>query len=219
MVNNYVNSGVYTLTEAALYGTLSSQKLSRWLFGTMQNKPVITSQFVDEHLVSFYDLIQAMAINKARQAKVSLTKIRQAIKFAQDTYGVDLPLAYNHELWLFYGDLDIKFPNREPVQISGSQRGQSLMNQIVEPFKSNLTFDVNGLVVLYEPYKKYGRSIVLDPKKQFGQPVVSNTGYRADVLDNAYMAECSYQIAASEYGVDVKDVKIAVEYITKLRAA
>lgn len=160
-----------------------------------------------------------MAINKAREAGVSLQKMRQAIQFAQDDYGVQFPLAYNHKLLLYERDLHIELPNKQIIQASGRIRGQILLRPIVEPFIKDLHFDAEGWAIKLIPFKKYGREITLDPKKQFGQPVVGNTGYRADILDQAYSAEKSYDLIAGAYGIDVKDVKTAIAYMTKIRKA
>ena len=96
--NELIGLGVYTLQEASLYGGISTNKLSRWVFGTCNSLPVIEAQLCSQHLVSFYDLVQAMAINKSREFGVPLPKIRQALDVAKNKYNVEFPLAYNHKL-------------------------------------------------------------------------------------------------------------------------
>ena len=78
MVDDLIGLGIYTLQEAALYSGLTPNKLSRWVFGIEQSEPVIDSQLSDERLISFRDLVQAMAINRAREEDVPLQKIREA---------------------------------------------------------------------------------------------------------------------------------------------
>ena len=217
--NTIIGLGAYTLQEASLYGRLSPNKLSRWVFGTKKYPPVISSKVANQGLVSFYDLVQAMAINKAREFGVSLPKIRQAIDNARDKYNVNFPLAYNHQLVLFDNDLHIAFPTHAIIQVSGRGHDQSLIRQIVEPFMKDLHFNVQGFVTRFTPYKQYGREIILDPAIQFGQPLVGSTGYRADVLDKAFSVERSTELVASIYNVDIKDVKVAIAYMKKIRKA
>jgi len=217
--NELIGLGVYTLQEASLYGSVSLNKLSRWVFGATNSVPVIVSRLKNQQLISFYDLVQAMAINKAREFGVSLFKIRQAIDVAKSRYNVEFPLAYNHKLVWFDNDLHISFPNDTLIQVSGRGRHQSLMRPIVEPFMVDLHFNSEGLVIRYTPFKKYGRQVILDPTKQFGQPLIGNTGYRADVLDNAFSVERSVELIASIYNIDIKDVKVAVAYMKKIREA
>jgi uncharacterized protein (DUF433 family) len=215
----YIGIGAYTLQEAALYGSLSANKLSRWVWGTEIHPPVIESKIRDIGLISFYDLVQAMAINAARNEKISLQKIREAIQTAQDDYDVKFPLACEHKLLWFNGDLHIDLPERGVFQVSGRQRHQMDIQSIVETYAKDLHFDVAGLAFMWTPFKKYDIQIVLDPTKQFGQPLVGNTGYRADVLDKAFSVERSTELVASIYNIDIKDVKVAVAYMDKIRKA
>jgi uncharacterized protein (DUF433 family) len=110
-------------------------------------------------------------------------------------------------------------PNKKIIQASGKIKGQILLRPIVEPFLRDLHFNAAGLAIRLIPFRRYGRKIILDPLKQFGQPLVGDTGYRADILDQAYSVERSYDLVAGAYGVDIKDVKTAVAYMTKVRNA
>lgn len=217
MGNDLLGLGVYTLQEAALYSYVSSNKLSRWVFGTNKYLPVIDSQLRSQHLVSFYDLIQTMAIDRARKHHISLHKIRKAISNAEKHYSVDFPLAYDHKLELFDNELYILFPDQKLTQITGRPIGQMASVEIAEPFMEDLHFNTEGLATNFTPFKKFGRQIILDPQRQFGHPLVGETGYRADVLDKAFSIEKSTEFVARAYNIDVKDIKAAVAYMKYLR--
>lgn len=215
---NYIGIGVYTLQEAALYGSVSPNKLFRWIFGTRIHPPVIKSQLFDEGLVSFYDLVQAKAINVVRNEGISLQKIRDAIKTAQDCYRVEFPLAREHKLLWFEGNLHIELPSGI-YQVSGRPKHQMGIKPIVEPYAKDLHFDGEGLVSMWVPFKRFGRQIILNPKRQFGQPLVGETGYRADMLAEVYAAEKSEDAVATAYNIDIKDVKVAVAYMKHIKKA
>lgn len=217
--HDLVGLGVYTLQEAALYSRLSSQKLSRWVFGSRRHSPVIDSPLIDKRLVSFYDLVQAMAVNRAREHHISLSKIREAIERAQTEYGVALPLAHRHQMGLFDNELHITLPDKRIIQLTGGGHDQIMMNEIVEPFMDYLSFSGEGLVIRYTPFEAHGRKIVLDPQVQFGQPLVGVTGCRADTLAHAYFVERSLRFVAHVYNVSAKDVQTAVEYMKWLGKA
>lgn len=210
--------GVYTLQEASFYGKVSSRRLSSWVFGSTKYAPVIHSELIDERLVSFHDLVQAMAINKAREYGVSLQKIREAIQRAEQEFNISLPLAHQHKLVLFDKELHIQLSRDQIVQLTGRGRDQSMMVPIIEPFMKDLCFSEAGLAISYVAFKWHGKRIILDPQRQFGQPLVDGTGYRADVLANAFNVEGSADFVASEYNVTLADVKVAVSYMQSLRA-
>lgn len=212
-----VGVGVYTLREAALYGGISSHKLSRWAFGAGRYPSVFDSQLQAHRLISFYDLVQAMAVDRARARGISLRKVRKAIQRAQEDYGLALPLAYKH---ILYFDRELHIELAESIiELTGPVRGQSMMQKIMEPFMERLCFDERGLARAYTPFERYGRKVVLDPKRQFGQPLVEATGYRADVLANAYKVEGTVESVMEEFNVGSEDVNIAVDYMNSLGMA
>lgn len=217
MIGTRIGIGVYTLQEASLYSCVSPQRLSRWVFGARNCSPVIKSLLASDRLLSFYDLVQAKAIDVARKEGISLQKIRQAIGVAQDEYSVEFPLARQHKLLYYDGELHIKLNGI--FQVSGRRRHQMLSNEIVEPFAKDLHFDEEGLAFMWTPFSRFRRCIVLDPKRQFGQPLVEGTGYTADVLSTSFKAEGSHEAAAEAYNVEVDDIKIAVAYIKGLMEA
>lgn len=159
-------------------------------------------------------MVQAKAIQVARDEGISLPKIRQAIKTAQDNYKVHFPLARKHKLLWFDNNLHIQL--NSIYQVSGKDRHQMSIKEIVEPFAKDLHFDTEGLACMWTPFTRNDIKITLNPKVQFGQPLVGNTGYRADILNKAYLAETSYKSVADEFGISMEEVKTAVLYINSL---
>jgi len=212
-----IGLGVYTLQEAAFYSSISTQKLSRWLYGTKISDPVITSQLLQEKLVSFLDLIQSKAIARARMLGVSLPRVRQAIAFANRELKIDFPLAHRYALVEFEKELHIQNGLSNTItQVTGKNKRQTLMPDVVRPFIQDLDFNKQDIVERYTPFEHNGIKITFDPWVQFGQPIVGDTGYRADILNKAYLAEGSYRSVVDEFGVDMEDVKTAVLYINSL---
>lgn len=210
-INEMIGVGIYTVDEASLYSGVSTNKLNYWFFG---QHPVIPAKFFRQKVLTFYEYIAARAIERAREKGVALPKIRQAIKRANDEHGLNVPLARKHRLILLSGELYIEFPNKEMLQVSGYPKGQRAM-PLGDDYQDDLMFDEDGLVQISRPFNR----IILDPTRQFGQPLVENTGYRADILSDAYEAEGSADIVALSFGVESQDVLAAVSYMKSLRAA
>ena len=212
-----IGLGVYTPQEAALYAGVSSRKLSRWLYGTSVSEPILASQLRQERLVSFLDLIQSKSISEARRLGVSFQKIREAIDVAKKHHNIEFPLAHRYALVEFGNELHIHNHDAERITtVTGKAKHQTLMAQIVTKFMRDLEFNAEGVVEKYTPFESNGIQIVLNPKVQFGQPLVGKTGYRADILNKAYLAEGSYGSVADEFGVDMEEVKTAILYMNSL---
>jgi uncharacterized protein (DUF433 family) len=210
-----IGQGVYTLPEAYLYSNVSVQRLSRWIFGSSTCDRVFDSNLGQKNLVSFLDLVQAMAVDAARNKGIPLHKIRQALQFAKDKYGIQFPLAHRHQLQYYDSSLHIVL-SEKIIQATSPTPGQRIM-PIVEQYMDNLSYDAQDMAEKMVVFQKNNKKVVLDPHRQFGQPLVEGTGYRADVLANAFYAEnSSYGRVASDFNVADGDVKIAVEYMKSL---
>lgn len=216
--DSIIGLGVYTVDEAALYGQLTPGRVRSWAFGTTRSSPLIVAPMKERRLVTFHDLIQLMAINRARDAGAPLQKIRQAMKHLANE-GIDLPLAHKHKMYWFDGHLYIGHPGKRMTQVS-APRGQQVMREIAKKFREDLRFDAAGLSIEYTAHRFEDRKIVLNPEFEFGQPVVQGTGYRADVLYDAYLAEDkSVEMVTYSFGVEPKDVRAAADYFESLKAA
>lgn len=217
--NTVVGLGVYTLQEASLYTRISSQKLSRWLYGTCSAQPIIRSQLFEQRFVSFLDLIQARAINEARKMGITLQKIRQAIDVVKKEFDIEFPLAHQYALVEYDKELHIRNELTTGVtQVTGKNIRQELMPNIVKEFLRDLEFNEVDVACKYSPFVMNEIKITFDPKVQFGQPLVGDTGCRADILNKAFRAEQSYRSVADEFGINDEEVKVAVSYMESIAA-
>jgi uncharacterized protein (DUF433 family) len=62
------------------------------------------------------------------------------------------------------------------------------------------------------------RLVLLDPRRSFGQPIVSRSGVPTVILDRAAKAAGSVREVAAWYEVDRAEVQDAVEFEEKLAA-
>lgn len=232
-----IGVGVYTPAEAAFYARVSSRMMSRWVFGEASGKPVIERELrhSPEKVVTFLDFVQTLAIREVRNRHgISLQRIRQGIDEARQRYGIEYPLARPHTIFLFsdrkgqgHGQIVIKQPDdTDPVedryiQLTGNGRGNFLIRQVVELFLDNLAFDPEtGLASRYTPLETpLGSSVVLDPRRQFGEPTVNPGGYTAETLWNATNIEGGIEAAAVAYGVTSDEVRLANQYFDMLLQA
>ena len=129
--------GLYTPSEAAFYSRVAPQKLNRWLFGNRQGSAVATPGLPpNERLVTFLDLIQALAIRNIRlNHRVPLATIREAVQNAETEYNIKHPLAYEKSVFLYGNDLFIHLKDRpKPEQLrklTGDNRDQTVLTQVL----------------------------------------------------------------------------------------
>jgi uncharacterized protein (DUF433 family) len=225
-----LNVGVYTPAEAAFYARIRTQLLNRWLFGGV-GKSVVDADFTDRdhRIVTFLDFVQALSIREIRrQYNVPLAKIRQAYLTARHALGIKHPFALKHSTFLF-GDFQnhpdrcevvIARPNEAPdyVQLTGKAAGNKMIAEVAELHMRRIEYGRDGLAQSYCAWSAGPQiKIVMDPRRRFGEPVVTSCGYSAQALWEACRAEGGVSRAAKAYGVHSRDVAAAVEFIDYLQ--
>lgn len=206
--------GIYTPRQAAAIARISPQTMSRWIQNHRDGRSAVRGRAVEnpERVVNFLELIQAMAIRAIRRERnVSLEKIRQFVSHAQDTYGVDYPFARRHKTYLF-GDEIVLQHNDQIIQLTGKFKHQDLIRPVVELYLQEISFDADGLAKAYTPLRVGERSVVIDPTRRMGQPLVMPCGYTVEALVASLKAEGTIEAAADANAVDVEDVRLALRY-------
>lgn len=216
--DNVLGKGIYTPHDAALYARVSTPLLSRWLWGTKTATAVVHPQFKDdEKIVSFLDFVQALAIRAIRlELRLPLQKIREAVEKATQDYGEPFPFARAHKTFLFRRELLIDLSQREYVQLTGVHRDNRMITEVVELYMRDLSFDATGLARSYNAFSWRDLTIVMDPQRRFGEPLVTSCGYSAMSLWEAAKNEGSMDAAAAAYGVRPDEVEIACRYFDHL---
>ena len=209
--------GIYTIDQAAHLARLSPRSLRRWFDAESGKEPALHRRIPqnDAEVLGFVDLVQALAVRAIRNTgKLSLQKIRQTI-IAAENLGIKFPFARKHQTFLFADDVVIRLPDERLIQVTGKYKSQQLMKPVVELYLDDLSFDaITGLAKEYIPLRDVGdeRRIVINPKIQYGAPVVMPGGHTVNALVNAVDGEGSIEAAADIFEVPVAEVKFALRY-------
>ena len=218
---NLLGIGLYTPQEAALYARVPVQTVNRWMYGNRKGNRVIRPQLdgTDEPFVTFLDFVQMLRIRSIRMTrKVPMHKIREAISFCEDRYGLRYPFAMSKTLYLFDDYIVLCEPGstkkdaiREFVQVTGESPGQRIFTPIVDAFGEELSFGDDQIATKYSCPLGRHRAI-MDPQVRFGEPMIDDCGYTARILWEAAVSEGSPEDAARVYDVDPSVVYAACEY-------
>ena len=230
--------GLYSPAEAALYARISTQLMTRWVYGTRRGDAVIEPQLGagEERNITFLDFVQALAIRRIRSERpgISLPKIREAYLRACKDFGEPYPFALKstriglfgppddpkkQEIWICAGGDEAE--SQKYFQLTGRKSGNQLIGEVVRTYAQRLAFDdETGLATKYTAYPTGGPApeyIVMDPLVRFGEPYLQSSGYTARTLYDAYRSEGTIDRAASAYGVAPEHIALAVEYFDYLK--
>lgn len=225
--------GIYTAPEAARMVGMGAQTLRRWVQGYAhkgkddrpQHEPALwTPQYdpdaADAVLLGFRDLIEARIVNALRKKRIGLPTIRVCMERAKEIVGQERPFSTSQ----FKTDgknifLEITRDLDEPELIDLKHK-QGVFRRVVEPSLADLDFGVDGAERWWLLHGR--KTIVADPERSFGQPIIADHGIATATIAQALKAEGSIDKVARLYEIKPRLVKDAIAYeaqVTQLKAA
>jgi uncharacterized protein (DUF433 family) len=225
--SNLLNTGLYTVPEAARLTRVSVGKIRRWLKGYdfKSGERVRHSDAVwqgelppieNKLALSFRDLLELRFVDAFIRAGVSWRTMRRAHAKAQKALKTTHPFCSNRiatdgkNILLRQGEED------SDEALTNLVTNQREFSRIVQGFLKELEFSGNDII--WWPLGKE-RQIVLDPKRNFGQPTVTRSGVPAATLARSVKANSSQEIVARWYEVHPDEVRDAVEFEESLAKA
>lgn len=219
--------GFYTAQEAARLLHIPVRNVIRWLGGyTYRHKgelrespPLWTPDLPDDNSfeLSFRDLIELRFIDAFTKAGVGLKVIRNCLAYARQEVESERPFSTQK----FRTDgrrifLDSIRASGDSELLDLSSRQYNFKPLIERTFKD---LDIeDSTIARWRPFQ--GRkSIVIDPKRSFGQPIAARYGVPTVALADAVDAEGSVATVAKLFEVSESAVKDALHFEKSLRAA
>lgn len=214
--------GIYTAPEAARMVGMQPSTLRRWLLGyehqATREAPLWQPQYdpADDEgvLLGFRDLVEARIVNALRAKKIGLQTIRTCLDRAKVIVGQDHPFSTRQ----FKTDgktifLEITRGLDEP-QLVDLKRSQGVFSRVVAPTLDDLDFGKDGAERWWLLHGR--RTIVADPERSFGQPIIADHGMTTARVAQAVEAEGSVEKVAKIYEIKPRLIREALTYESQL---
>jgi uncharacterized protein (DUF433 family)/DNA-binding transcriptional MerR regulator len=208
--------GAYTLGEAGRLLNVPPSTIRHWLFGysyshhgpKTHQEALWNPQYgldQEEPLLGFRDLLEARIVRGLRSHGLGMPTIRACLRLAREITDDDHPFSTRR----FRTDGKRLFVESEGALIDLKLR-QHVIKRIIEPSFVDLDFDAEAASRWWlNPRKK---TIVLDPARSFGQPIVDSTGVSTARLLQAVDAEGSVDRVAQLYDLKPSVVRDALAF-------
>ncbi len=221
MVSSDFGIGVYSVPEAARMIGMGGQTLRRWLLGYDHaasdgkhfHYPLWSLQHErldDEIFLGFRDLVEARIVNALRQSGISLQAIRECLDVARQIINDAHPFSTKH----FKTDGKSLFleiaENASDPHLIDLKRRQHVFRNVVAP-------SLNGIEFGQEAAERWWlldgkKTVVADPTRSFGQPIVASSGLTTRRIKEAVEAEGSIERAAKVYEIRQSEIRDALAY-------
>jgi uncharacterized protein (DUF433 family) len=214
--DNYIGNGIYTISDISKILRLPYQKAYRWVNAYWDGILVsgINDRYISEiesiRTVNFYTLIEFYVLYLLGEAGVQTREVIKAHMELSKMLDAKYPFAQKEIL------LNINTDGRKVYfYFRGSFLSLDGTKQFnlgfIDQFFKNLEFDQDLIASKFWPMGKQN-SIVLDPKRQLGQPVINETNIQPQVLFTLFKGGESIPFIAYLYDLDEKSVKGAIDF-------
>jgi uncharacterized protein (DUF433 family) len=228
MTTTLLQSGIYTVPEAARLAGVSPWRVRRWLKGYefrvkhgRHRSPAVWNSQIDpiDHAVAlgFLDLLEVRCVDAFISAGVTWKTLRQVHGRAQTLLRHTHPFCTNQ----FGTDgktifMEVREGNDE-VTLWDMRDLQRVFDQIIRPFLRNVEFDSGRVPRRWWPLGM-NRLVALDPRRSFGQPIIFHDGVPTSVLARSVHANGSAEEVARWFEIRPASVHEAVEFEQTLAA-
>lgn len=216
--------GAYTIPEAARLIGMTPTRLRRWLYGYDYeggegSQPALwRPQYeveADGHLLGFRDLIEARIVVALTKANFGLPTIRACMTAARDLLGDEHPFsttAFKTDGRKLFLDITSGVEDAAMYDLKSRQR---VFRELVLPSLSGLDF---GPDVAERWWLVPGRkTLVADPERSFGAPIVAASGLLTARVIQELKAEGSIERVAKLYELPVRSIRDAVRFESDLQ--
>jgi uncharacterized protein (DUF433 family) len=208
--------------------TISRRTIGRWLRGyeyfqgglVRHSEPLWRPDYTNDDQtieLSFRDLIELRFVKAFRDAGLGLPTIRECFTRAVEAVRDERPFSTQR----FRTDgktifLEITHDVREGELIDLKRR-QGAFYRLVAPSLHDLEFDAE-IVARWFPLGMSRKTIVVDPARSFGRPIVVEGGVPTEILLQAVEVEGSPERVAKLYEVSLAAVRDSVAFQQQLAA-
>lgn len=208
--------GAYSPAEAGRLLAIPPATIRHWLFGysyehhgpKRRQPPLWRAQYgpeQDEPLLGFRDLLEARIVRGLRDAKLGLPTIRRCLEVARELVGDDHPFSTSR----FRTDGKTLFIEHGTGVLDLKTR-QHVFKRVIEPTFLDLDFDDGAASRWWLNPKR--KTLVIDPERSFGQPIVAGTGITTASLASAVEAEGSVERVARLFDLPPATVRDALSF-------
>jgi uncharacterized protein (DUF433 family) len=220
LINPQIGEGIFLIKDVSKILQLPYEKVYRWIVGYWGRSLSDEVNYVfgndDNRAINFYSLIEFYTFFKLREKGVSTQDIRILHKqlsvdlntpypfaIAQDYFVDKKHKEQKKKTFVYYKYLD--------SLIRLDKRKQFSFDFIINDFLDKIEFDESNFARRYVPIGK-DRNVVVDPKKQFGQPTILGRNIKTQTVYSLHRGGETNEDISTLYNLTIKDVEDAIYF-------
>ncbi len=218
-----LGEGIYFTKDIATILDLDYQLVKRWIVGYWDEHFKSTFGEKKSRAINFYSLIEFYTFYKLREKGVSPQELRKAHQVISAELNTKYPFAvadaFNFEKrkyknFIWYGVNDTEHDTTNIIKADG--KGQISLS-FIQHFLERIEYDKNNLAQRFFPLENT-KNIVVDPKRQFGQPIIYGTNIKTQTLYHLHLGGETNEDICNLYNLTNDKVQDAINFHLKTAA-
>ena len=212
-----VGEGIYLVRDVSTILKIDYAKANRWIVdywgGTLDRNTRYIFGDDGNRAINFLSLIEFYTFFRLREKGLSTSQIRDLHRELSGLLRTKYPFAKAQDFYVEKGKKARKrFVYYEYLEnlIKHDKRNQFSL-RFIEEFLEKVEFDDNNLARRFFPLPE-SRNVVVDPKQQFGQPVVTGTNIKTQTLYSLYSGGESLEDISALYNIPLEKVRDAIAF-------
>lgn len=214
--NLKIGTGIYTMSEIAKILRLPYNKVYRWMkdywkkyFGSLYDEKY--SWVIDgSRVFNFHGFIEFYIMMQLAEAGVRPQQILKAHAELCEIYQFEFPFALKEVLEKIHTDGRKIYIKTDQTIISLDGTRQFNLD-FIEMFFKNLEFNEEAVANRFWPLGK-DKSILMDPKRKFGHPLIGSNNIYPETIYEHYLAGDPVPYLAHIFDLSEKEVWDAIQY-------
>jgi uncharacterized protein (DUF433 family) len=218
-VANILERRIYDWAQVDRLLSLTPGTARRWIDGYMRGgkryPPVVRVEPTDDEIVTWGEFVETRLLAEYRDAGVSILHMRPAVERLRDLFDARYPLAHARPYTDVAGrELVLRMQESvglaRELQLVVVRNDQIVLTDPADSFRRAAHFRRgDGVVDLIHPVTEI-EEVVIDPLRQFGQPVVR--GLRTEIVSEQVRAGESLDHIAQLYELPRATLEAALRY-------
>lgn len=199
-----IGEGIYFTPDVAEILKLPYHRVQYLMKGFWQAKTFGSER---NKAINFFGLIEFNIYYYLRNKGLTSSQIKKLHNKLSKDFETDYPFAslkiktHENQVWLDFKGFLMKADGKL----------QPSFRQFIEPFLEKIEYGDDFLAKRFFPLKN-SKHIVIDPKKQFGKPIISKSGVRTDVIYKFHLGGETNDNICNLYELQPEQVKDAIKY-------
>ena len=215
----HIGQGVYTAKDASLIFKIPYSKVNYWFqWYLKKGKFNIDYQYhfpiSDKTAVNFLTLIEMFVFYSLKENGAKTSAILEAHSALSKQLKTPYPFAQED----YYSIGNKIFVSNEDRIVTANKKLQYVFSEGLIPYSKKINFGNDKLAHKFYPLET-SRNIVVDPKHQFGQPIIAGTNILAATIYDWHLGKEEDTFIAELYNISIESVKDAVSFCSPSKIA